>query len=409
MTKTILPFFRVCHLLVALIVTTVAAPVLAQSPFSAAARVNDDVVTYYEISQRQLFLRLLDAADTDAEAVLEALIEERLQAQAGERMGVVADADQIEAGVEEFAARANMGPEQFIRAITADGVAPETFRDFVSAGITWRNVLTSRFGPQARVSDDEVERALASGITTGGTRVRIAELIVPILPQNEANFESELARLARDVDGSFDRFAEAARRFSAAPSREDGGLTDWRPITALPLNIQNMLRSMSPGDVSEPINLGNAFGIFQLRGMGEAPVVRATVGTVDYVTIPIPGGRTTEALEEAARLRNALDRCDDLYGVLSGGFERRTAAVRDIPQDIAVALSRLDPDEMSTDVTRQQGSVLLVTMLCARNYDVPDSARDEVREALFRQRLEALSSNYLEELRAESIITYAGG
>jgi peptidyl-prolyl cis-trans isomerase SurA len=47
-----------------------------------------------------------------------------------------------------------------------------------------------------------------------------------------------------------------------------------------------------------------------------------------------------------------VDTCDDLYGVRPEGLERQVLPPSEIPQDIAAALSRLDPDEMSFDVTR---------------------------------------------------------
>ncbi|AHM05470.1 Survival protein SurA precursor (Peptidyl-prolyl cis-trans isomerase SurA) [Roseibacterium elongatum DSM 19469] len=415
MTKTALFPRTTLFALFCLVVTGCAAALSgistasAQSPFSAAARVNDSIVTYYEIGQRQQFLRVLNAPDTGAEDVLETLIDERLQNQAGERLGVVADEEQIETGVEEFAGRANMGAEQFVRALAQEGVAPETFRDFVAAGITWRNVVRARFGRDARVSEDEIDRALASGITTGGMRVRLAELIIPITPQNEANLTSELARLAADVQGSNTRFSEAARRFSAAPSREAGGLTDWRPLTALPPQLQQLMMRLSPGQVTDPINLGNAVGLFQLRGLSETPVGAPEVSSIDFLTVAIPGGRSPEALAEAQRLRDRVDTCDDFYGLMPGGFERVTQPVGEIPSDIAAALATLDEDEASLDVTRGDGTVLLFTMLCGRSFNVPETARDEVQQVLFQQRLESYASGYLQELRADAIISYTGG
>ena len=39
----------------------------------------------------------------------------------------------------------------------------------------------------------------------------------------------------------------------------------------------------------------------------------------------------------------------------------------DIPQDIAIELSKLDPGEVSTALTRSGGETLVFLMLCARN------------------------------------------
>jgi hypothetical protein len=273
-----------------------AAPAHAQSPFTVAARVNNEIVTNYEIQQRRLFLSLLNAPGEVLAAVPETLVNERLQNQAAERLGVAAGPDAIEAGLAEFAGRANMGPEQFINAIGQAGVAPETLRDFIRAGVNWRNAIRARFGPSAAVSDADIDRAMAA----------------------------------------------------------DGG---------------------------------------------------AALATIDYATIPIAGG--SAALSRAQTLRNAVDTCDDLYGVRPEGLERQVVPPSQIPEDVAAALSRLDANEMSFDVVR--GGVLLVTMLCSRNRDLPEEARAQVRDQLFQQRMQSYASGFLEELRAEAIITYPEG
>jgi hypothetical protein len=269
------------------------APALAQSPFSVAARVNNDIVTNYEIQQRRLFLSLLNAPGEVLAAVPETLVNERLQNQAAERLGVAAGPDAIEAGLAEFAGRANMSPEQFINAVGQAGVAPETLRDFIRAGVNWRNAIRARFGPSAAVSAADVDRAMSA----------------------------------------------------------EGG---------------------------------------------------AALATIDYATIPFAGG--TAALSRAQALRNEVDTCDDLYGVRPEGLERQVVPPSQIPEDVAAALSRLDANEMSFDVVR--GGVLLVTMLCSRNSDLPEDARAQVRDQLFQQRMQSYASGFLEELRAEAIITY---
>jgi peptidyl-prolyl cis-trans isomerase SurA len=145
------------------------------------------------------------------------------------------------------------------------------------------------------------------------------------------------------------------------------------------------------------------------RALAEGGRPTPGVAAIDYATIPIVGGRGGDALARAQALRNRVDTCDDLYGVRPEGFERQVLPPSEIPQDIAAALSRLDPDEMSFDVTRGQGTLLLVTMLCGRSSEIPEGARDEVREQLFQQRIGAYASGFLEELRADAIIVYGDG
>ena len=80
----------------------------------------------------------------------------------------------------EFAGRVNLETARpSWQRLESDGVARETFRDFVYAGITWRNVLRAQFGARAQVTEEEVDRALALAAIEGGAQVLIAEIIIP--------------------------------------------------------------------------------------------------------------------------------------------------------------------------------------------------------------------------------------
>ena len=389
---------------------SIATHAQAQNPFSAAVEVNDTIVTNYEISQRVLFLQVLNAQGDLRQQALDALINERLQLDAGLAVGAEAAPSDIEAGLSEFAARANLSPEQFLRQMSQQGIAPETVRDFVANGITWRNVVRARFAPLVEVTDEDVETALELGtILGGGLEVSLAEIIIPITPENQANLVTELGRLGQQINGNVEQFSEAARRFSAAPTREAGGVTGWRSLTELPEGLRERFMRMGYGQVTEPLPLGGgqAYALFQYRGQREVTSPRLPITAIDYVTVAIAGGRTPEALAEAARLNNAVDVCNDFNGVIPGGFEQHVVPPSQVPEDIALAIRTLDNHEMTTAVTRNNGTVLLAVMLCDRVSAEPDGGIDGVRSRLFGQQLERLAANYLEELRAEARITYA--
>ena len=380
------------------------APVLAQGLFSPAVTVNDRIVTNFEIAQRARFLEVLNAPGDLVEQAREDLVNERLQQEVGERYGMLASVDQVEQGMTEFAARANMSVEAFLGAMQNEGVAPETFRDFVAAGITWRNIVQARFGPRAQVSEEEIDRALTLSGSDGGAQINIAELVVPITPENSEQIRTEMARLVDEIDGSIGRFSQAARNYSAAPSAQSGGGLGWRPLSSIPPQLRAMLLPMDVGDVTDPVPLGPAIAIFQMRGLDETGFVEPVVTAVEYAQVLIPGGQSAEALGEAAELADEIDTCDDLYGVRPGGFEIVTLPAGDVPGDIALELLRLDANEISTNLTRADGTQLLFLMLCGRSTELPEGGRDEVRAALFQQRLESYAAGYMAELRADAII-----
>lgn len=383
----------------------VGTPALAQqSPFTAAVTVNNRAVTYYEINQRALFLQLLNAPGDLEERARETLIDERLQREIGDRFGQTAAIEQIEEGMEEFSARANLSVEAFLGALQNEGVSPQTFRDFVAAGVTWRNIIRQRFGPRAQVTEDEIDRALTLASSAAGAQINIAELVIPVTPDTVDEVRARINQLSDSLDGSIGGFAAAARQYSASGSAASGGGLGWRPLSALPPQLRAMLLPMDIGGVTEPVPLGaGAIAIFQLRGLEETEFVTPDVTAVEYAEILIPIG--ADAAAEAQDLRDELDTCDDLYGVRPDGFTMTTLPIADVPGDISVELVRLDANEVSTSLTRANGTQMLFLMLCGRSTELPEGGRDQVRAALFQQRLESYANGYLAELRADAIIS----
>lgn len=381
-----------------------AGAATAQEPFSAAARVNDDIVTHYELEQRALFLEAVRTPGDLRTEALEALVDERLQMQEARRAGTVATPVEIEQGLAEFAARAELGPEEFLGELAREGIAPETVRDFIATGVSWRNLVRDRFGPQARVTDAELAEASLLAPDIDAVQIRFAEIVLPLTPRNRDVLRDQSAQLAQELNFDTGAFSDAARRFSAAQTARNGGVTDWRPLSAVPSVLRDRLVSLRVGETSTPIQLGRAFAIFQLRGIRESDRTEPPIGTVDFATIPLPGIQAPEGQAAAASLRADIDVCDDLYGRRPGAFERRSAPLPEIERDIGLALSALDANEISFETVRANGAETLAVMLCARRAVLAEDALEALRDSLFSRRLTGHADGLLEDLRATAII-----
>jgi len=383
-----------------------APAVSAQSLFGPAATINEMVVTNYEVTQRAQFYKVIRRLGNLERIALEDLVEDRLKMQAANALGITVDPSQLEAGMAEFANRANLKTPEFIKAIGSEGVEEHTFRDFVRAGLLWRGVVRARFQGRVQISEAEIDAALGSS-GQAGLRVLLSEVIIPLTPQTEDQVR-EVANQISELKSSKD-FADAARRFSASGSRERDGRLEWLPLTQLPAPLQPVILELKPGEVSAPIELGEAIAIFKMRGIEEMPVQRSAIAAIEYGVLNIPGGRSPEALARAQEIRGNIDTCDDLYGVNFGGpDEALTIEARspsEIPQSIALELAKLDRHEVSTALTSQDGSNLLFIMMCGRTAAVNEEAsREDVLNALRNRRLNSYADGYLEQLRADAQI-----
>jgi len=364
--------------------------------------VNGQAITRHELDQRARFLALLGGRGDTRQQAMQQLIDERLQLAAAREAGTLPGEEEIRAGMQEFAGRANLDAERFIAAIRAEGVSAQSFRDFVRAGIAWRTLVRQRFGPRARVSQSEVDRAAALARDQGGARVRLAEIILRAdTPARRREAQRLAERLSREIDGEA-AFSNAARRHSVSDTRTRGGTLGWIELASLPPDIAEVVLTLAPGQTSPPIELPNAVGLFQLRGIEEGAGGGAEAEAVEYARLKLaPGEDGAEALR---RLRARADRCDGLYPLArerpEGSLTRETVQTESLADPLAAAIARLDAGESAL-----VGGGNAIVMLCARtSIAAADADRGAIRQRLFGQRLTSYAESYLAQLRAEAII-----
>lgn len=379
----------------------------AQSLFSPAIRVNQDIVTWYELEQRLQFLNVLGLPGGNEADVRDALIDEKLRRQVMRSAGVQATPEAVQLGIDEFASRGQLSSEQFLKLLGDAGVDPETVRDYVADQLAWRDYISSRYLSQARPTEDEIDRALGQ-TGGGGLQVLLSEIIIPVNPQTVAQTELLAEEISR-LEGQ-DAFSAAAAQYSAAATRGQGGRLEWLNISNLPPALQPVILGLQTGEITDPITLPNAVALFQMRGLREVATGAPRISKLDYAAYYLPGGRSAETLSRAAKLKEEIDTCDDLYGIAKDQpaevLDRVEAAPSEVPGDIAVELAKLDRNEASANLTRNNGQTLVFLMLCNRTRDLgEDTSRGDVANALAQQRLQAFAASLVEQLRADAVIT----
>ncbi|MFT6425215.1 MAG: peptidyl-prolyl cis-trans isomerase SurA [Celeribacter sp.] len=380
----------------------------AQNLFAPVAQVNDSVVTAYELEQRVQLMTVLGGGITN-KAALDALIDERLKTDAAKRVNITPDDKAIAQAINDFAARGSLAPEQLLSLLGKNGVSNQTFRDFVTSGLAWRDYARARFAGRVKISEADIDRALRDNGPTGGLLVSMSEIFLPARDAKERAASEQLAKQIT-ANPSIAAFAAAARKYSVAPSgKEKSGRMTPTPIGNLPAPLRTAATTLKPGEVSAPLSTGNAIGIFQLRSLAEivAPTPRAT--SIEYAAYYIAGGRSDAGLSAAAKLRARVDTCDDLYGIAKNMPESvldvDSLPMNEIPADVAKELAQLDPGESSVALTRSNGETLVFLMLCERSFERSENVdRETVKAGLQSARIGAMAESHLAELRADATI-----
>lgn len=384
------------------------APAQAQGLFSPAITVNEGVITGFELEQRARFLEVTGLSSDPLADAREELIRDALRRETLREFGIVASEEEVTDGIGRLAERANLTGEQFITGMTQAGVSRETLRDYVATNLAWNQYIAARFLSRARPDDEEIDRALGQS-PAGSVQVLLAEVILPITPETALQVEDLAAQITEIRNPQ--TFAATAGQFSAAQSRTNGGRLPWMPISRLPRPLQEVVLEMDINEVTEPLPLQGAVAIFQMRGLREVAGREPDYAAIEYVTYFLPGGRSPDTLAQARKVLAEADTCDDFYGIAKDQpaevLDRISLPPGEIPRDIALELAKLDPNEASTALTRNNGQTLMVLMLCGRTAQLPsdeDDVRTTVANALTQRRLNELSNSFLEQLKADARI-----
>ena len=375
--------------------------VSANNPFSPAIVVDGEIITHYQITQRARLLQVLNVPGNPKSIARTQLIEDSLKRSAAAEQSIVITEAELQAGIEEFAARANLNAVRFVKELAKLGIDRTAFEQFIKTSLLWRYVVQAKFGARSRVTDEQLQRAVQSAGDGSNVRVLLSEIILPLLPGQEEQ-TLETAEAIKNLTG-FDAFSKAAKRYSAAPSREMGGRVTWQDLNSLPAVLKPLIFGLAPGEVTEPLRVPNAVALFQLRAIEETGYAFSSSGTIDYLTYEFE----QSDLDTMQHLKTKIVHCDDLYAEAERSpthvLLRKSTPVKNIQTELAEMLSLLDRHEK---YFFSKGGKSILVMLCARTDMASQTSQnlDAIRTGLRNKRLESFAAGYLENLRQDARI-----
>ncbi len=397
---------RVLVLVTALAGLSILAAPAESSMFSTAIKVNGIGISHYDLDQRQKLLRAINRPGDLTALAEEALINERLYLEEANRLGFAVTDEEIAAGIEEFAARGSLGPEQFLREIAKFGVTQDSFVNFVRAGVAWRKVVSARFNPVvAELGILEVEQALAFQPAPTFVSARISEIALSLQPNVAARSRDLADRISRTVTNAGE-FAETARSLSIAESRNDGGSLGWVQLGRMPPNVRAAIQATPVGRVTPAVETDAAVFVFFKHELREESG-RLGPETTDYAVLRVTPGVDQTARERANAVIARIDSCADLRAVSRefprGHFRANSIGSGDESR-YTLHLARLDADETAIVPIGGSNAIELL-MLCSRRASLPVEQRETILGQKRNEKIEDYASNLLANLRASAIIS----
>jgi peptidyl-prolyl cis-trans isomerase SurA len=203
--------------------------------------------------------------------LLEAMVDEVLEAQFAARQGLAVSASELENAVELQARQNSITVSELYDEVKANALSPEEYRDelrrqLLSAKVS--NLITQGRRPQVRESDlrDAYERLDFE--ERGTLALRAAGIEIAIRPPGD----SAATLRSREQADSVVQRARAGEDFgkliaehsSDARARERGGILDATRSNELAEPLDRAVRAAEPGEVVGPVRVGNGWWVLKL-------------------------------------------------------------------------------------------------------------------------------------------------
>lgn len=385
----------------------------AQDVFTAAAVVNDEVISRLDLESR-LRIALLASGLPDSEEsydqisgpVLRQLIDERLQRQEARRLAIEVTEAEIDEGFAAMAERNDMTAEGFLQFLRSNGAPVASLRDQLRASIAWNKTLRMRVLPDVQVTEEEIDQAAQRALAQGGqVRVRLAEIFLPYAGAAEQQEAAQLAERLLDQLMQGARFQQLAQQFSQAATAAAGGDTGYLPQSQLSSDIAEVVADMQPGELAGPIPSVNGFYILALidrqqmgaPGGGGDGRLRLT-----QILLDAPPEQEEAVMRRAAELTDGVRSCGEANSLAAqvgapGSGDMGEVRASDMPEQLRALLLGLPIGQPSQPLP--MGDTVLVLVVCEREIEGGEIDRDFIAESLTRERAEMLAARYMRDLR----------
>ena len=387
----------------------------------ATAIVNGDVITQTDVDQRLALLAIsnggeipADQIDALRQQVTRNLIDETLEIQAAKDDKIDVKKADIDKTVERVAANVKQTPEQLAAYLESHGSSIDSLRRQIQGEIAWDRLQHDKI--EVSVGDDEVKAVLDKLNASKGTEeYHVGEIFLASTPYTQEQTLQNATKILDQLKNGAS-FAGYAREYSQASTAAVGGDLGWVRPEQLPAPIATVLRQMTPGTISNPIEVPGGVSIIAVqdtrqRGM---PDPRDAILSLKQVSIAFPKGSTRQQAEPI--LEKFADAAKNVGGC--GGAEKMAAEfhgevvssdqvkMRDLPP----ALQQMMLPMQVGQATQPFGSLdegVRVLVICGRDQvDATAPTYDDIYSQLNEERVNMRARRYLADLRRDAVIEF---
>lgn len=391
------------------------------------AVVNEGVVLSSELANEVTFLQLqaknnnqsLPADDVFRDRVLQRMIDQEIQSQHANKLGIVIDASTVNRAIEQVAQGNSMSLQQFRDVLAAEGFNYDYYRRSIEKELLLSQLIQRDVQPRIRISTQEIDDFnAASEKGEQQQRYRVQHILIAVPPsaaqaevdQARARTDAVLAKLRAGAD-----FGQVATSDSDGARALEGGDLGWRVLQELPEFLSSALTDMSVGDISDPLRSQNGFHIVKLVEQSDQAAAVRSETLARHIFIAGDASDGESKLSEVRQRILAGEEFATLAGEFSedpnssaNGGELPWFGQGQMPESIETVAGGLEPGKVSEPFRTQFGWHILEVLDRRQRDSTSESQRAQAEQALRQRKIEQETERWMQRLRDESFIERRG-
>ncbi len=382
---------------------------------SVIALVNDDVITTFDLKQRLRLMHLSSGGQLQAaqlpqlrQQALQELINDKLKKKELDKFEVKVGDQEIESELRQISAQAGLTIEELQKAVNEQGITIDSFKQQISTSIGWQNLVQGRFRDRVKINQREVDQTIET-IRDNATKERflVSEICIPVDDQRQIQVYYEaglqlIEQLRRGVP-----FSVAAREFSGCTSATVGGDIGWVQAGELEKELDDAIKAIPVGSVTNPIPSEGALIILALRDKQEPREPGEKSFTLAYASAPLSVGENNARL--AIEKLPTAEVCNSRSLKLDLGPDVSTTLLEnvkltEIDERFRRFIDDLDRGDLSSTI--EADGYLHVVHVCEKDEGLGIPPRVAIEDRIFGRQISLLGQRYLRDIERTSTVEY---
>ena len=417
---TLFSFMIRVSAIVILTMMTMATPVKAAN-IEVIATVDGIPITNHDLEQRRNMLIKTTGIRLTAENenqinrdVLQMLIDDTIKISEGTAI-LSGNMSAINQGADRLInatfAQNNENPDDVLASLD---IPREVIHKKFKADIIWASIINNRFQGQFANAEAEAEIELERlKQNLQEPHINLDEIV--LLPEPNRNYAATI-NLASQMVNAIRKgadFGRIAQQYSAAGSASNGGNIGWILESRIESDFRDILTSLKPGDITDPIDRDGAIIIYRVKGRRDSGHASPLEAEVILTRLLYPMTTIDEAsrLEVAAKLTReteAITTCQDLE-VLNNSygaglpFMLGRMPLYNLAPNLRDLIAPLEAGMKTGPVAFNEG--MAIFMVCDKSVPNTDLPSLETLTITIQNRyFSILSQRHLNQLRREALV-----